>query len=135
MSLIRFIVILSIGTILSWLTWTVVIVSLDPYTGGGLALLLFYVSSWLAALGTITIIGFFLRAWWEKESVYFRQVATALRQGALISTGATIALLLQGARWLNIWSGISLVLLVLVTEMFFLAGQARRPVHPDQRLT
>ncbi len=116
---------------MSWLTWTVVIFSLDPQTGGALALALFYISFWLALLGTVTIIGFFLRAWLEKEGIHFRQLATALRQGTLISSGATIALMLQGIRWLNGWSGISLVLLLIVVEGFFLAGQtARRPDSP-----
>lgn len=126
MSLVRFIVILSLGTLLSWGTWGLILTTLDPYTGGMLALILFYVSFWLGLMGTVTIIGFFLRAWLEKNGVFFRQIATALRQGSFISTGATLALMLQGARWLNIWSGVSVLALVLVVEVFFLAGQTDR---------
>lgn len=128
MSLVRFIVILSIGTLLSWGTWVVVITSLDPYTGGLLALVLFYSTFWLALMGTATVIGFFMRAWLEKNGVFFRQVATALRQGVFLSTGATLALLLQGIHWLNVWSGLSILVLTLATEIFFLAGSTDRPM-------
>lgn len=135
MSLVRFIVILSIGTVLSWGTWVIVLMTLDPQTGGVITLAMFYLSLWLGLLGTITIIGFFLRVWLEKESVFFRQVATALRQATVISSGAVLALLLQGARWLNAWSGVSLILLVILIEVFFLAGQSSRPTHRDQAWT
>ncbi len=109
--------------------------TLDPQTGGAGALALFYLSLWLSLLGTITLIGFFLRMWLEKEQVLFRQVGTALRQATLISSGAIIGLMLQGARWLNIWSGISLSLLVIVIEVFFLAGQSNQPKRTDHALS
>jgi len=132
MSLVRFIVILSVGTLLSWGTWILVVTTLDPYSDGALALTLFYTSLWLALLGTVTIISLFLRVWLEKEGVFFPQVATSLRQATFISSGVIVDLMLQGARWLNVWSGLSLAILVILLEVFFLAGQTERrdPVRP-----
>lgn len=126
MSLVRFLIILAVGTLISWASWLLVLMNLDPQTGGLVALVLFYASFFLALLGTITIVGFFLRYWLEKEAIVFRQVSVALRQATWLTAAATIALLLQSRRLLNIWSGLCLIILVLVIEAFFLVGQTDR---------
>ncbi len=128
MSLVRFLIILIIGTALSWTAWALVLTTLDPTTGGAMSLMLFYGSFFLALFGTATIVGFFLRYWLERETVLFRQIAVALRHGTLVSVGSTLALLLQSHRLLNLWSIIALVALAIVTELFFLDGQTRRPI-------
>lgn len=92
-----------------------------------IALLLFYGSFFLASFGTVAIIGFFIRYWLEKETILFRQIAIALRHGLLVSSGSTLALLLQSRRLLNVWAILALVTLVVLIELFFLAGQTRRP--------
>lgn len=89
--------------------------------------MLFYGSFFLALFGTATIGGFFLRYWMEKETVLFRQIAIAVRHGTIVASGSSVALLLQGQRLLNIWSIIALVALAIVVELFFLAGQTKRP--------
>ncbi len=126
MSLVRFLIILGLGTALSWTAWILVLTMLDPQTGGLAAIGLFYLSWWLALLGTVTIIGFFMRYWLEKEKVMFRQLSVALRQALLLSGGATVALMLQSRRLLSVWTMLSLIVLLFVAESFFLAGQADR---------
>lgn len=126
MSLVSFLVILGVGTLCSWSAWVIVLITLDPTNGGLVALLLFYGSFWLATFGTIALIGFFIRYWFEREPVLFRQIGIALRHGLLFSSGSVIALLLQSRRLLNLWSGVALVLFVIVIELFSLAGQSRR---------
>lgn len=128
MSLVRFLIILGAGTMLSWTAWVLVLLTLDPVSGGSVTLMLFYGSFFLALFGTATIAGFFLRYWLEKETVLFRQIAIALRHGTIVACGSSLALLLQGQRLLNIWSVVALVALAIVVELFFLAGQTKRPV-------
>ncbi|MBI3572785.1 MAG: hypothetical protein HY092_01125 [Candidatus Kerfeldbacteria bacterium] len=132
MSLIRFLVVVSIGTALSWVSWVMIITSLDP-SGGGSVLALFYLSLFLALMGSLTIIGFFLRYWLEADKVLFQQIAVSLRQASLLSGALVLALMLQAARWLNVWTLIILLLLAGVIEMFFLAGQTQRArsLHPS----
>jgi len=103
-----------------------VLTTLDPVNGGSVALMLFYGSFFLALFGTATIVGFFLRYWLEKETVLFRQIAIAVRHGTIVAVGASLALLLQSQRLLNVWSSIALVALAVVIELFFLAGQTKR---------
>lgn len=127
MSLVRFLIILGAGTLLSWTAWVLVLMTLDPVSGGLVALMLFHGSFFLALFGSATIIGFFLRYWMEKEKILFRQIAIAVRHGLIVATGSTLALLLQGQRLLNVWSIIAIVALAVVIELFFLAGQTKRP--------
>lgn len=126
MSLVRFLIVLGLGTVLSWSAWILVVTLLDPQTGGLIALMLFYSSLWLAILGTLTLAGFFLRYWLEKETLIFQQVSVALRQATLLSSGATIALMLQSRRLLSLWVLLSLAIVLFVIEGFFLAGQSER---------
>lgn len=128
MSLLRFLIILGAGTICSWTAWVLVLLTLDPITGGPIALLLFYGSFFLAMFGTATIIGFFIRFWLEKEKVLFRQISTALRHGTVVGVATTVMLLLQSQRVLNIWAILGLLALAVVIELFVLAGETRRPV-------
>ena len=128
MSLVRFLIFLSVGTALSWVAWVFVLMTLDPTNGGMVAFILFYASFFLAMFGTATIGGFFIRYWLEKDAVLFRQIAVALRHGTLVSCGSTLALLLQSRRLLSVWSIIALVALAVVIELFFLAGQTKQSV-------
>lgn len=127
MSLVRFLIALAIGSILSWAAWILVLLSLDPYSGGFMVIGLFYVSGALALLGTLTLGGFFLRYWLEKDKIPFQQIATALRQATTLTLAVMVGLLLQASRLLNGWSLAILFVLVILTEFFFIAGQSRRP--------
>lgn len=125
MSLVRFLLILAVGTVLSWAAWVLVLMTMSPADGGTIAILLFYGSGWLAIFGTAAIIGFFLRYWFERETVLFRQIAIALRHGTIVSTAVSLTLFLQSRRALNLWAILAILALAIVVELFFLAGQTQ----------
>ncbi|MBI2984752.1 MAG: hypothetical protein HYY50_03960 [Candidatus Kerfeldbacteria bacterium] len=130
MSLAKFLIILGAGTIMSWTAWWLVLTTLNPFTNGAVAPALFYLSLWLALLGTITLLGFFVRYWLDREKVLFRQVEIALREAIILSSGTILALLLQAARLLRWWTAVVLALLVLMVEFFYLATDSRRIRNP-----
>jgi len=126
MSLVRFLLMLSVGTLLSWLAWVMVLTNMNPAANGVAAVALFYLSLILALTGTVTMIGFFLRYWLEKEKLPFRQITISFRQATFLSVGVGLALLLQSGRLLHWWSIMMLVLVVCILEIFFLLNQSRR---------
>ena len=127
MSVVRFLIVLGVGSLFSWGAWVMILLSLNPFASGWIAPALFFASFFLGWVGTITIAEFFLRYWLEKDNILYRQIGTSFRQAVVLSTGATAALILQSARLLNLWSGGLIILLVVTIEFFFLAGQTRRP--------
>lgn len=129
MSLVRFLIALGIGSALSWTAWILVLTTLDPFRGGLIVIILFYGSGALALLGTLTLGGFWLRYWLEKEKIPFQQIGIALRQATTITAAVIIGLLLQASRLLSGWTLAILIVLVIVVELFFLAGQSKRPSH------
>lgn len=135
MSLIRFMMLLAFGTALAWAAWILVLVRLNPYTDGLPALILFFGSAAVAVAGTLTIAGFFLRYWLEREQVIFRQFAVASRQAIILTGGCLIIAILQLQGMLRIWSAGLVLLLVLIIELFIQAGTYRRAAHPHDEQT
>lgn len=127
MSLVRFLIALGVGSILSWTAWILVYTTLDPFSGGLIVIALFYVSGALALLGTLTLGGFFLRYWLEKEKIPFQQIGVAMRQATTLTLAIIIGLVLQAARLLSGWTLAILIIFTILTELFFIAGQSRRP--------
>lgn len=127
MSLVRFLIALGVGSILSWTAWILVYTTLDPFSGGFIVIALFYVSGALALLGTLTLGGFFLRYWLEKEKIPFQQIGVAMRQATTLTLAIIIGLVLQAARLLSGWTLAILIIFTILTELFFIAGQSRRP--------
>ena len=126
MSLVQFLIILGVGTLLSAGAWIMVLMTLDPLANGAIAPLLFYGSAWLATVGFMTMLGFFVRYWLEKEKVPFEQIAVSVRQAVLLASGLIFTLVFQHARLLNGWSFGLLILIIAAVEFFFLAGRAGR---------
>lgn len=126
--------ILAFGTVLSWAAWLVTVFRLDPYTDGSFAVALFMISGFLAVSGTLTIIGFFLRYWLEEQKIIFRQFAVAGRQAVVLTAGFSIIAGLQLASLLHVWSAVLVLVLVMVVELFFQAGEHRRQLaHHAER--
>ena len=125
MSAAKFLLYGLVGTLLSWGTWIIVLIRIDPDSGGFVAKLLFFTSLWLALLGTATLVGFGGRFLFERQAMPYRQMTVAARQAFNISLTAMILLGLQTGRALSWWVGLLVVLIAAGVESFFLLGQAR----------
>lgn len=127
--------ILAFGTALSWAAWVVTVFRLDPYTDGAFAVALFMISGFLAVSGTLTIIGFFVRYWLEEQKIIFRQFAVAGRQALVLTTGLALVAGLQLGSMLHVWSATLVLVLVIIVELFFQAGEHRRQLahHAAER--
>jgi hypothetical protein len=113
------------SSVLSWLSFFLVINRLDPFANTATALVSYYITLFLALTGTFTIIGFYIRLWWLKNSLYYHNINISFRQGFLVALGVCAMLGFQSLRILNWWDGIIIVIIVTIIEFSFLSNRLK----------
>ncbi len=119
MTLKKYLILMLFATLVCWLALGLVIFYLNPYSGGMIALVFFYVSLFFAVVGTFAIVGFIIRSRFLRHELVYRQVAVTFRQAVWLGGLAVIALWLQ-AQALLTWYNLLLLILVLAVFEFFL---------------
>lgn len=109
-----------ISTIFCWASFVLILIYVDPDQAGFIGFLSFYVSLFFAIIGTLTLIGFYLRVWFSKNEVLFAHVAPSFRQAVLLSVILITSLLLQSFRLLTWWDGALLVGSIVLLEFYFM---------------
>ncbi|MBI2638448.1 hypothetical protein HYW83_02555 [Candidatus Peregrinibacteria bacterium] len=128
----KYLLVLAGTALVGWISFLLVIFRLDPCTAPGkitichlasaLALILFFTSAFFALTATFTLLGFGLRLWLHQYEIYLDHLNISLRQGLLLTfcTLAAAALLLLNA--LTWWSGLMLIAIILLLELYFTRG-------------
>jgi len=117
MTLRQYLILMSIGTISCWVAWFFVITSLDPNKAGMIGFLFFYISLFLALVGTFSVIGFMVRRKILKDDeLVFRHVKKTFRQGILFASLILIVLFLLQMQILTWWVAILLAVLYAILE-------------------
>lgn len=111
-----------IASIISWFSWILVILNLDPYESTALGLSLFFISLLLSLIGTFTIILFFLKKLRSQHEVFIKHIMISLRQGILLSITTSICLAFLMLGLLRIWNGLLIVIIITLLE-FYLSGK------------
>lgn len=132
MSYKKYLLIISAIALGGWLSLVLVILKMDPCTGPGqitichsvssLSLMAFFFSAFFTLTATFTLFGFAMRLWFNSYEIYFDHLTISLRQGILLSfcaLGSMGLLLLNSLTW---WSGLLLIAIVLLLEMYFAKG-------------
>ena len=122
MSLKRYLLLMLLATILCWLAFAVVIIYINPQETGFIGFLLFYISLFLALVGTFALIGFFIRIWLVTQPI-FRQVIIAFRQAIWFACLVVFCLILQSQELLTWWTTVLFIALLAFIESFFLFGK------------
>lgn len=120
MDLKKFLLSMSIATLLCWFGFFMVLVFISPQEIGSLTFLLFYLILALAVTGTLTIIGFLLRKLFNRSELAFEHVKVSFRQAIWLSLILIISLYLQSKQLLAWWNAILLVLGLGLIEFFYL---------------
>lgn len=124
MGLILFSFLIILATVLSWLSWGIVIFSIDPQQIGFLGFFFFYFSLLLALFGTIFLVGFFVRFKLQKGSfkiTYY--LKTSFRQALFFSILIIGSVILQSQGLLTWWNIILFILILTALEFFFITKQ------------
>jgi len=122
MTLKKYLNLMLILTLICWLAWIFVLFFINPDETGFIGFILFYLSLFLAILGTLAMFGFIIRARIKKGPI-FKQVETSFRQGIWLSVFIIGLLLLQGLSLLRWWNCLVLFLFLIFLEFFFLSSR------------
>ena len=108
-----------ITTAIAWFGFIVIINSFDPYQANIVIFGLFYFVLFLGALGSLSLLGFWIRRLaYRRKEVPAVIVTESFRQAIIFSGVFIIASWLQAARLLTWWN--ILLLIVLATFLEFL---------------
>lgn len=114
-----------LATILAWLGFFIIINSFDPYQGTLTVFLMFYFTLFLSVLGSLSLLGFWLRTLWNRKRGIARlMVMDSFRQAVIFSTVLLVALFLQSLRLLTWWNTLLLIILATTIEFVFLVFRA-----------
>lgn len=125
----RFLIFVSIMTAISLLAWSMVLFRLDPCAFPGesgcekaspLALIFFSLSLFFLLVGLFTLAGYFLRRQMQGE-FFYDQMGISLRQGVLLAFTSLASLFLFLYGVLTWWSGLLLLALAVLVELYFTA--------------
>lgn len=126
MSLLHYLIILTVGTLISWGSWYTVISNVSPSQAGPLGFVFFYASLTCALAGTFSLIGFLIRLVFLKQELMFHKVAISFRQALFFALLIDGVLILQSYRLLT-WYNITFLLLGLtVAELFIISRKPMR---------
>ncbi len=125
----KYILLLILATVTGVVSFLLVLYKLEPCTLPGeqticeitaaASLLLFYLSAFVTLAGFFALLGLILRFWLAGNEVRFDEFSISLRQSLLLTfctIGAMTLLLLKALTW---WSGLLLILLIVLIELYF----------------
>jgi hypothetical protein len=108
---------MSIGTLLCWGAWVFVLLTISPADAGLMGFFSFYLSFFLAVVGTFSVLGFAIRrAILRNDDIVFRHVRHTFRQSIFISTALIIILMLLSKGLLFWWNAAILLVFFLFIE-------------------
>jgi hypothetical protein len=112
---------MALTTFVCWGAFVVVLFRIDPQTGGALALLLFFTSLFFALWGTLSLLGFFMRYLFQRQTVPFKHIGISLRQALWFAILVCLTLFLVSQELLVWWMSLLLIVSLTVLEAFFLS--------------
>lgn len=121
MTLKRYLLTMAFTTVICWGCFSVVLFKIDPNQGGFIGMALFFVALFFALWGTISLLGFFIRLLFKRNTVPFRHIGISLRQALWFAILITLTLFLVYQELLVWWMALFLVVGLTVLEGFFLA--------------
>lgn len=121
--------VLFFSALLGWSTWWLVLnrlapceILLDSVCKPGVewgALIAFFISLFIALSATLALAIFFLRRFFSGNEIFYAFLVIALRQGALLSFGICLLLLLKALQVFFWWDGLIIIAVMVLIELAF----------------
>jgi hypothetical protein len=116
-----FLIIMGVASVFAWITWLVVLNSIDPTRSGSLGFFLFYFTLSSSLIGTLSIAGVLVRLWLKKDDILARISMRSFRQALLFTTLFVGTLILSGMNVLRWWTLLLFIIIISLIEMIFLS--------------
>ncbi len=121
MSLVRYLIILGLATLLCWAAVFAVVFLINPHSAGWLAFIFFYLSLGFSLIGTFAFLGYLFRWVRNTDEMPHKLVSVASRQSLLFTVLVILALALQSQRFLTWWNLLILIAVAGLMELFFVS--------------
>lgn len=126
MTLRQYLIVMTIATILCWISWGMVMMNIDPFHVSLSGFLFFYLSLAFALVGTIAMLSFGWQALVRRQDAPMFRIVRKSFHIALIASLAIVGILtLQGAGLLRLWNALALIATGAVFAAF--RQSVRRP--------
>ncbi|OGJ46203.1 hypothetical protein A2307_04105 [Candidatus Peregrinibacteria bacterium RIFOXYB2_FULL_33_20] len=107
-----------LAALLGWASVILVIYRLDPFESTNLAIVLLFISLFIAFTPSFAFIGFLIRKKIHHNEIFYSHINIALRQGLLLSICGLSCLFLLLINALTWWSGLFIVLFITLIEVY-----------------
>lgn len=119
MNLSRYLILMTLATLLCWSSFFIVISSVNPFSTSLSGFILFYLSLLFSIIGTLSLLGFLVRNLFNKNQFITEQVIVSFRQSVWFSILIIVGLYLQSQKLATWWNLLILLVLLLVLEFYF----------------
>lgn len=115
----RYIAIILLAGLFSWMGWILIINKLSPDDNVGIVLALFFLTFFIALGATFAVLGYYFRLWLFRNEIFYKHINVSLRQGVLLALVSVFSLVFQMLKVLNWWSGMLILVITVLLEMYF----------------
>lgn len=129
MNLKQYIFFLLVGSIISWCSWILIIIKINPYSAGIVSFSIFYAALFLSILGTVSVLATIIRNRTSGLLTVEHIIYLSLRQGTLIAILILVALYLSHIGYLSWWMILILLFCLGIIEYIFLSFSCDKNVH------
>lgn len=118
-----FCALMGFGTAISWMAWVIILQTVNPFEAGFVGILFFYVTLFLALVGTLLLGGIIYRMTIRKKArkLLLQEVQTSLRHAILFAGVVIATLMLSAAGQFRILPVLGVLLTVAAIEGLFVA--------------
>ncbi|HBL39271.1 TPA: hypothetical protein DDZ10_01220 [Candidatus Uhrbacteria bacterium] len=116
MSFKQFIRLTILSTLIAWGIWFFLILTVDPVFAGLFEFSLFYLTLFLALVGTILFSAVAIRVKVKPETILFRHVVVSFRQSVLLAILTIASFILLSKNLFTWWLMVILILLLSLVE-------------------
>jgi len=128
MTLKQYLTLMGVLTLICWLAWLFVVLTIDPLVTNWIGFCIFYTSLALSVVGTAALVGFVVRFVILKHHLAYNAVKEAFRQSFLFAALIVSGLILQANDLLS-WLNLFFLIAALSVMEYFMLGYNNNTVR------